>query len=527
MSDNKIKVSEVSEVLRLQLEGIDTGVKFDEIGTVLQVSDGVVRIYGLRNAEANELLEFDNGIQAIVMNLEEDNVGAVLLGPSSEIKEGFSVKRTKRVASIFVGEGMLGRVINPLGESIDGKGKVSGELLEMPLERKAPGVIYRQPVHQPLQTGLKAIDAMIPIGRGQRELIIGDRQTGKTSIAVDTIINQRRNFDEGDPVYCIYVAIGQKGSTVASIVNTLKEHNAMEYTIVVAANASDPAALQYYAPFAGAAIGEYFRDTGRHALVIYDDLSKQAVAYREVSLILRRPSGREAYPGDIFYLHSRLLERAAKIINQEEVAKQMNDLPESLKGKVKGGGSLTALPMIETQAGDVSAYIPTNVISITDGQIFLDTDLFNQGNRPAVNVGISVSRVGGNAQIKAMKKVAGTLKIDQAQYRELEAFTKFGGDMDPVTAMTIDKGQKNTKLLVQPLHKPMAVEKQVAVLYCGTHGLLSKVPLNKVNEFEQEFLSTLELTHQEDVLDVIKKGVIDDSVTSSLEKVAEEVTRRI
>ena len=444
-----------------------------------------------------------------------------------EIKEGFSVKRTKRVASIFVGEGMLGRVINPLGESIDGKGKVSGELLEMPLERKAPGVIYRQPVHQPLQTGLKAIDAMIPIGRGQRELIIGDRQTGKTSIAVDTIINQRRNFDEGDPVYCIYVAIGQKGSTVASIVNTLKEHNAMEYTIVVAANASDPAALQYYAPFAGAAIGEYFRDTGRHALVIYDDLSKQAVAYREVSLILRRPSGREAYPGDIFYLHSRLLERAAKIINQEEVAKQMNDLPESLKGKVKGGGSLTALPMIETQAGDVSAYIPTNVISITDGQIFLDTDLFNQGNRPAVNVGISVSRVGGNAQIKAMKKVAGTLKIDQAQYRELEAFTKFGGDMDPVTAMTIDKGQKNTKLLVQPLHKPMAVEKQVAVLYCGTHGLLSKVPLNKVNEFEQEFLSTLELTHQEDVLDVIKKGVIDDSVTSALEKVAEEVTRRI
>ena len=527
MSVNKIKVSVVSVVLRLLLVGIDTGVKFDEIGTVLQVSDGVVRIYGLRNAEANELLEFDNGIQAIVMNLEEDNVGAVLLGPSSEIKEGFSVKRTKRVASIFVGEGMLGRVINPLGESIDGKGKVSGELLEMPLERKAPGVIYRQPVHQPLQTGLKAIDAMIPIGRGQRELIIGDRQTGKTRIAVDTNINQPRNFDEGDPVYCIYVAIGQKGSTVASIVNTLKEHNAMEYTIVVAANASDPAALQYYAPFAGAAIGEYFRDTGRHALVIYDDLSKQAVAYREVSLILRRPSGREAYPGDIFYLHSRLLERAAKIINQEEVAKQMNDLPESLKGKVKGGGSLTALPMIETQAGDVSAYIPTNVISITDGQIFLDTDLFNQGNRPAVNVGISVSRVGGNAQIKAMKKVAGTLKIDQAQYRELEAFTKFGGDMDPVTAMTIDKGQKNTKLLVQPLHKPMAVEKQVAVLYCGTHGLLSKVPLNKVNEFEQEFLSTLELTHQEDVLDVIKKGVIDDSVTSALEKVAEEVTRRI
>ena len=527
MSDTKIKVSEVSEVLRLQLEGIDNGVKFDEIGTVLQVSDGVVRIYGLRNAEANELLEFDNGIQAIVMNLEEDNVGAVLLGPSNEIKEGYSVKRTKRVASIFVGEGMLGRVINPLGEGFDGRGKITGELLEMPLERKAPGVIYRQPVNQPLQTGLKAIDAMIPIGRGQRELIIGDRQTGKTSIAIDTIINQRRNFDEGDPVYCIYVAIGQKGSTVASIVNTLKEHNAMEYTIVVAANASDPAALQYYAPFAGAAIGEYFRDTGRHALVIYDDLSKQAVSYREVSLILRRPSGREAYPGDIFYLHSRLLERAAKIINQEEVAKQMNDLPESLKGRVKGGGSLTALPMIETQAGDVSAYIPTNVISITDGQIFLDTDLFNQGNRPAVNVGISVSRVGGNAQIKAMKKVAGTLKIDQAQFRELEAFTKFGGDMDAVTAMTIDKGQKNTKLLVQKLHQPMAVEKQVAVLYCGTHGLLSKVPLEKVTVFEEEFLSTLELTHQEDVLDVIKKGIIDEKVTTLLEKVAEEVARRI
>ena len=527
MSDTKIKVSEVSEVLRLQLEGIDNGVKFDEIGTVLQVSDGVVRIYGLRNAEANELLEFDNGIHAIVMNLEEDNVGAVLLGPSNEIKEGYSVKRTKRVASIFVGEGMLGRVINPLGEGIDGRGNITGELLEMPLERKAPGVIYRQPVNQPLQTGLKAIDAMIPIGRGQRELIIGDRQTGKTSIAIDTIINQRRNFDEGDPVYCIYVAIGQKGSTVASIVNTLKEHNAMEYTIVVAANASDPAALQYYAPFAGAAIGEYFRDTGRHALVIYDDLSKQAVSYREVSLILRRPSGREAYPGDIFYLHSRLLERAAKIINQEEVAKQMNDLPESLKGRVKGGGSLTALPMIETQAGDVSAYIPTNVISITDGQIFLDTDLFNQGNRPAVNVGISVSRVGGNAQIKAMKKVAGTLKIDQAQFRELEAFTKFGGDMDAVTAMTIDKGQKNTKLLVQKLHQPMAVEKQVAVLYCGTHGLLSKVPLEKVTVFEEEFLSTLELTHQEDVLDVIKKGIIDEKVTTLLEKVAEEVARRI
>ena len=422
---------------------------------------------------------------------------------------------------------MLGRVINPLGEAIDGKGKIMGEAVEMPLERKAPGVIFRQPVVEPLQTGLKAIDAMIPIGRGQRELIIGDRQTGKTSIAIDAIINQRENFEAGNPVYCIYVAIGQKGSTVASIVNTLKEHGAMEYTVVVAANASDPAALQYFAPFAGAAIGEYFRDTGRHALVVYDDLSKQAVAYREVSLILRRPSGREAYPGDIFYLHSRLLERAAKIINQQEVAEQMNDLPESLKGKVKGGGSLTALPVIETQAGDVSAYIPTNVISITDGQIFLDTDLFNQGNRPAINVGISVSRVGGNAQIKSMKKVAGTLKIDQAQYRELEAFTKFGGDMDPVTAMTIDKGQKNTRLLVQPLHEPMPIEKQVAVLYCGTHGLLSKVNLEKVSEFQKQFLLTLEQSYKTDVLDVIKAGVVNDTVTAIIEEVANRVAKQI
>jgi F-type H+-transporting ATPase subunit alpha len=526
MSDN-IKVSEVSEILRMQLEGIDTSVQFDEVGTVLQVSDGVVRIYGLRNAEANELLEFENGIKAIVMNLEEDNVGAVLLGPTNQIKEGFTVKRTKLVASINVGEGMLGRVINPLGEPLDGKGKVAGDMIEMPLERKAPGVIYRQPVNQPLQTGLKAIDAMIPIGRGQRELIIGDRQTGKTSIAIDTIINQKSNFDAGDPVYCIYVAIGQKGSTVASILNTLQERGAMEYTVIVAANASDPAALQYYAPFAGATIGEFFRDTGRHALVVYDDLSKQAVAYREVSLILRRPSGREAYPGDIFYLHSRLLERAAKIINQEEVAIQMNDLPESLKGKVKGGGSLTALPIIETQAGDVSAYIPTNVISITDGQIFLDTDLFNQGNRPAINVGISVSRVGGNAQIKAMKKVAGTLKIDQAQFRELEAFTKFGGDMDPVTAMTIDKGQKNARLLVQALHEPMPVEKQVAVLYCGTHGLLSNVPIVKVPDFQKEFLMVLEMSHQTDVLNLIKKGIINDEVTTIIEKVAGEVAKRI
>ena len=526
MSDN-IKVSEVSEILRMQLEGIDTSVQFDEVGTVLQVSDGVVRIYGLRNAEANELLEFENGMKAIVMNLEEDNVGAVLLGPTNDIKEGFTVKRTKHVASILVGEGMLGRVINPLGEPIDGKGKLTGEMIELPLERKAPGVIYRQPVNQPLQTGLKAIDAMIPIGRGQRELIIGDRQTGKTSVAIDAIINQRSNFDAGDPVYCIYVAIGQKGSTVATILNTLQEHGAMEYTTIVAASASDPAALQYYAPFAGATIGEFFRDTGRHALVVYDDLSKQAVAYREVSLILRRPSGREAYPGDIFYLHSRLLERAARVISQQEVAEQMNDLPESLKGKVKGGGSLTALPIIETQAGDVSAYIPTNVISITDGQIFLDTDLFNQGNRPAINVGISVSRVGGNAQIKAMKKVAGTLKMDQAQFRELEAFTKFGGDMDPVTAMTIDKGQKNTRLLVQALHEPLSVEKQVAVLYCGTHGLLASVPLTKVQDFQKEFLMVLELSHQADVLDVLKKGIINDEVSAIIEQVAGDVAKRL
>jgi len=523
MSD-KIKTSEVSEILKMQLEGIVSGVQFDEVGSVLQVADGVARIYGLNSAEANELLEFENGMKAVVMNLEEDNVGAVLLGATDLIKEGFSVKRTKLVASIPVSEGVLGRVINPLGEAIDGKGEISGEKIEMPLERKAPGVIYRQPVNQPLQTGLKAIDAMIPIGRGQRELIIGDRQTGKTSIAIDAIINQKHNFDAGDPVYCIYVAIGQKGSTVASIYNTLKEHGALDYTTIVAANASDSAALQYFAPFAGAAIGEYFRDTGRHALVVYDDLSKQAVAYREVSLILRRPSGREAYPGDIFYLHSRLLERAAKIINRQEVAEKMNDLPESLKGKVKGGGSLTALPIIETQAGDVSAYIPTNVISITDGQIFLDTDLFNQGNRPAINVGISVSRVGGNAQIKPMKKVAGTLKIDQAQYRELEAFTKFGSDMDAVTAMTIDKGQKNTRLLVQPLHAPMSVEKQVAILYCGTNGLLSNVPLNKVNDFQTEFLMVLENSHKE-VLEQIKKGVFDEKMAALIEEIAKQVTK--
>ena len=525
MSEN-IKVSEVSDILRKQLEGINTHVQLDEIGTVLQVSDGVVRIYGLRNAEANELLEFDNGIKAIVMNLEEDNVGAVLLGPTDRIKEGFIVKRTKHIASIRVGESMLGRVIDPLGEPLDGKGLIGGDLYEMPLERKAPGVIFRQPVNQPLQTGLKAVDAMIPIGRGQRELIIGDRQTGKTSIAIDTILNQKSNYEAGKPVYCIYVAIGQKGSTVASLVNTLRERGAMDYTIVVAATAADPAALQYFAPFAGAAIGEYFRDTGRDALVVYDDLSKQAVAYREVSLILRRPSGREAYPGDIFYLHSRLLERAAKIINQQEVAEQMNDLPPSLKGKVKAGGSLTALPIIETQAGDVSAYIPTNVISITDGQIFLETDLFNQGFRPAINVGISVSRVGGSAQIKSMKKVAGTLKIDQAQYRELEAFTKFSGDMDPVTALTIDKGQKNTRLLVQPQYSPMPVEKQIAILYCGTHGLLRNVPLDKVSEFERNFLESLEMNYRMEVLDVLKTGAINDDVCKKIEETAEAVARQ-
>ena len=501
----------------MQLEGIDTDLRFDEVGTVLEVSDGVARIYGLENAEANELLEFDNGIKAVVMNLEEDNVGVVLLGPTDRIKEGDTVKRTGRIASIQVGEGMLGRVINPLGETLDGFGLIGGETTEMPLERKAPGVIFRQPVNQPLQTGLKAIDAMIPIGRGQRELIIGDRQTGKTSIAIDTILNQKTNFDAGKPVYCIYVAIGQKGSTVAALVNTLREKGAMDYTIVVAATAADPAALQYFAPFAGAAIGEYFRDTGRDALVVYDDLSKQAVAYREVSLILRRPSGREAYPGDIFYLHSRLLERGAKIINQQEVAEQMNDLPESLKGKVKGGGSLTALPIIETQAGDVSAYIPTNVISITDGQIFLETDLFNQGIRPAINVGISVSRVGGNAQVKAMKKVAGTLKIDQAQYRELEAFTQFGGDMDPVTAQTIDKGQKNTQLLVQPQYSPMPVGEQIAILYCGVHGLLKDVPLDKVHDFEKALINNLQGT---DVLETLQKGVIDDKITAKLDEVA-------
>lgn len=524
MDKENIKPAEVSEVLLAELQGIDLGAQFAEVGTVLQVSDGVVRIYGLGNAEAGELLEFENGDRAVVMNLEEDNVGAVLLGPTDRIEEGATVKRTGRTASILVSEQMLGRVIDPLGVPLDGRGPIGGEQVEMPMERKAPGVIFRQPVNQPLQTGLKAIDAMIPIGRGQRELIIGDRQTGKTAIAVDTIINQRKNFEAGESIYCIYVAVGQKASTVASLVETLRKNGAMDYSIVVAATAADTAAMQYLAPFAGAAIGEYFRDTGRHALVVYDDLSKQAVAYREVSLVLRRPSGREAYPGDIFYLHSRLLERAAKIINQQEVAEQMNDLPASLRGKVRGGGSLTALPIIETQAGDVSAYIPTNVISITDGQIFLDTNLFNQGNRPAVDVGISVSRVGGNAQIKTMKRVAGTLKIDQAQYRELEAFSKFSSDMDAVTAATLDKGRKNTRLLVQPQYAPMAVEQQIAVLYCGTRGLMRDIAIEQVADFERELLRELESTN---VYEKLREGVIDDEVTARIEKAAARVTAQL
>ena len=520
---NGLKIGEVSDVLLKQLQDIKPDIHLSEVGTVLQVSDGVARIYGLHRAESNELLEFKNGMKAIVMNLEEDNVGAVLLGPTDKVEEGDVVTRTGKIASIQVGEGLLGRVVDALGNAIDGLGPVTNVPYEMPLERKAPGVIFRQPVNEPLQTGIKAIDAMIPVGRGQRELIIGDRQTGKTSIAIDAILNQRANYEAGKPVYCIYVAVGQKASTVASIVNTLKEKGAMKYTVVISATASDPAAMQYFAPFAGAAVGEYFRDTGRHALVVYDDLSKQAVAYREVSLILRRPSGREAYPGDVFYLHSRLLERAAKIIAQQEVASQMNDLPESLRSEVKGGGSLTALPIIETQAGDVSAYIPTNVISITDGQIFLETDLFNQGVRPAINVGISVSRVGGNAQIKSMKKVAGTLKIDQAQYRELESFTKFGGDMDQVTALTIDKGQKNTRLLIQPQYNPMPVEYQIAILFCGTTGLLKNVPLSKVHAFEKSFLNILEQKHRTDILDKLKAGVIDDDCKLKLKELAKDI----
>ena len=522
MSD-QIRPSEISEVLLAQLKDIDTDPRFEEVGTVLQVSDGVVRIHGLKKAEAGELLEFEDGIKAVVMNLEEDNVGAVLLGPTDKIKEGMTIRRTRRIASLHVGEGMVGRVVNPLGEPLDGRGRIEGDLCEMPLERKAPGVIFRQPVTEPLQTGLKAIDSMIPIGRGQRELIIGDRQTGKTAIAIDTILNQRSAYEAGEPVFCIYVAVGQKGSTIASLVQTLKEKGAMDYTIVVAATAADPAALRYYAPFAGAAIGEYFRDTGRHALVVYDDLSKQAVAYREVSLILRRPSGREAYPGDIFYLHSRLLERAAKIIGQQEVAEKMNDLPKSLEGKVKAGGSLTALPIIETQAGDVSAYIPTNVISITDGQIFLESDLFNQGFRPAVNVGISVSRVGGSAQLKSMKKVAGTLKIDQAQYRELEAFSKFSSDMDPITAMALDKGRKNNRLLIQPQYSPMPVGEQVAILYCGTKGLLKDLMLDQVDDFQTTFFQKMRAFHAEDVLEPLSKGKTDPEIFTIIEKEAASI----
>lgn len=524
---DNIKPSEVSQVLLEQLKDIDTSLRFEEIGKVLQVSDGVARMYGLTNAEAGELLEFESGVMGVVMNLEQDNVGAVLLGPTDEVKEGMTVRRTGRIASIKVGEQMLGRVVDPLGVPLDGLGKVEGDLTEMPLERKAPGVIFRQPVTEPLQTGIMAIDSMIPIGRGQRELIIGDRQTGKTAIAIDTIINQRANYEAGNPVYCIYVAIGQKGSTVANIVETLRAKGAMDYTVVIAATAADPAALQYFAPFAGAAVGEYFRDTGRSALVVYDDLSKQAVAYREVSLILRRPSGREAYPGDVFYLHSRLLERAAKIIDQQEVAEQMNDLPDSLKGKVKAGGSLTALPIIETQAGDVSAYIPTNVISITDGQIYLETDLFNQGQRPAINVGISVSRVGGSAQVKSMKRVAGTLKIEQAQFNELESFSKYSSDVDRVTEMVLDKGRKNNQQLIQPQYSPMPVGEEVAVLYCGTHGLMKDISLDQVHEFDVLFLERMRATHQTDVLDKLSAGKVDPELFTVIEDVASGVVKSI
>ncbi len=520
-----IKPSEVSGILREQLEGIQTGVELEEVGTVLQVGDGIARIYGLSNAESNELIEFENGIEAIVLNLEEDNIGAVLLGPTEEINEGDIVKRTGRIASIGVGDGLLGRVVNLIGQPLDGKGPIGGELFNMPFERKAPGVIFRQQVKQPLQTGIKAIDAMIPIGRGQRELIIGDRQTGKTAIAIDTIINQRSNFEKGKPVYCIYVAVGQKGSTVANIAKTLEEYGAMEYSVIVLATASDPAASQFYAPFAGAAIGEFFRDTGRDALIIYDDLSKQAVSYREVSLLLRRPPGREAYPGDVFYLHSRLLERAAKIIESEEVAKNMNDLPESIRHLVKGGGSLTALPIIETQAGDISAYIPTNVISITDGQIFLESSLFNAGVRPAINVGISVSRVGGNAQIKSMKKIAGTLKVDQAQYRELEAFSKFGSDLDASTLAILNKGAKNVEILKQGQYSPVPVEKQIAIIYCGTTGLLKDIPVSKVKEFEKDYIEFLDHKYR-DVLDNLRDGILNDDITKVLEKVAADIAMK-
>ena len=518
-----INPSEISEVLKQQLESVNSKVNFEEVGRVLEVGDGVAHIYGLDNVCSNELVEFENGVKGVVLNLEESNVGVILLNNVSKVTEGMSVKRTGQIASIPVGEGLLGRVINVLGEPIDGRGPIEGELMPLPLERKAPGVIFRQPVNQPLQTGIKAVDSMVPIGRGQRELIIGDRQIGKTAIAIDTIINQRQNFADGKPVYCIYVAIGQKASSIAATVDTLRRHGAMDYTVVVAASASDSASMRYYSPFAGVAIGEYFRDTGRDALIIYDDLSKQAVAYREISLILKRPSGREAYPGDIFYLHSRLLERAAKIIDNQEIASRMNDMPAQLKPLVKGGGSLTALPIIETQAGDVSAYIPTNVISITDGQIYLETALFNRGIRPAINVGISVSRVGGNAQIKAMKKVAGTLKIDQAQFRELESFTKFGGDIDAVTARTIDKGRKNERLLIQPQYHPVAVEEQIAEIYCGVNGLLGNVPIDKVAEFEKQFIQLLRASYK-DVLEQLRQGKLTDEVTAKLTEAAAQIT---
>ena len=519
----QVRPDEVSDILRQELSEYKSEAELQEVGTVLQVGDGIARIYGLNSVQAGELIEFTTGTQAIVLNLEEDNVGAVLLGSTEGIKEGDSVKRTGRIASIKVGDGMVGRVVNTLGVPIDGKGPLTGELYEMPLERKAPGVIYRQPVTEPLQTGIKAIDAMIPIGRGQRELIIGDRQTGKTTVALDTIINQKENYEKGEPVYCIYVAIGQKASTVANILKTLEEKGAMPYTTIVCASASDPAPLQFYAPFAGAAIGEYFRDRGFPALIVYDDLSKQAVAYREVSLLLKRPPGREAYPGDVFYLHSRLLERAAKVVKDQSIAENMNDLPDSIKHLVKGGGSLTALPIIETQAGDVSAYIPTNVISITDGQIFLESDLFNSGVRPAINVGISVSRVGGNAQIKAMKKVAGTLKLDQAQFRELAAFAKFGSDLDATTKAVLDKGFRNVEILKQNQFSPVPVEKQIAIIYLGTKGLLQNVPIEKVKEFESNLLELLEMKHK-DVLDQLRKGIINDEITGKLESVAKDLT---
>ncbi len=519
----QVKPAEVSAILRQQLSGFKSEAELEEVGTVLQVGDGIARIYGLTNAQSGELVEFEGGLQAIVLNLEEDNVGAVLLGPSKGIKEGDVVKRTNKIASVNVGEGMLGRVLDGVGVPIDGKGPVKGETFEMPVERKAPGVIYRQPVNEPLQTGLKSVDAMIPIGRGQRELVIGDRQTGKTAVVIDTIINQKEFYDKGEPVYCIYVAVGQKASTVAALAKTLEEAGALDYTVIVSANASDPAPLQFYAPLVGAAIGEYFRDTGRPALIVYDDLSKQAVAYREVSLLLRRPPGREAYPGDVFYLHSRLLERAAKIINDDKIAAQMNDLPESLKDKVKGGGSLTALPIIETQAGDVSAYIPTNVISITDGQIFLESNLFLSGVRPAINVGISVSRVGGSAQIKSMKKISGTLKLDQAQYRELEAFAKFGSDLDAATKAVIEKGKRNVEILKQGQYSPLRVEEQAAIIYCGTNGLLMDVPVDKIKEFEVEFIAYLHQKHQS-VLDDLAAGKLNDDITNTLESVVKELT---